>query len=41
MPIKEYISPFRKKEKGTYNGRTGTILAVDIESDIATAKAEI
>ncbi|MBQ4822064.1 nuclear transport factor 2 family protein [Aquimarina sp. MMG016] len=41
MPIKEYAAGLKSREKGKFNGRTGSILSVDIENDIATAKAEI
>ncbi len=41
VPIKKYASGFAKKEKGKFNGRKGKILSVDIENDIALAKAEI
>lgn len=42
VPIKEYIDKYvANKEKGKFNGRTGNILSVDIENNIATAKAEI
>ncbi|MGS2761188.1 nuclear transport factor 2 family protein [Sinomicrobium sp. M5D2P9] len=36
----EYMTFFRGKP-GTFNGRTGEILSIDIAGDIATAKAEI
>ncbi|GAB5473402.1 MAG: hypothetical protein Mars2KO_15010 [Maribacter sp.] len=36
-----YADLFKKREKGKFNGRVGTILAVDRQHDIATAKAEI
>ena len=38
---KEYADLFKKREKGKFNGRVGTILAVDQANDIATAKVEI
>ncbi|AXT61682.1 hypothetical protein D1816_15405 [Aquimarina sp. AD10] len=41
VPVKDYAAGYEKKEKGKFNGRTGKIIAVDIENDIATAKAEI
>lgn len=41
VPINEYASWFKNKEKGKFNGRTGKILSVDRENDIAMAKAEI
>ena len=37
----EYADLFKKREKGKFNGRIGTILAVDQANDIATAKVEI
>ncbi len=37
----EYADLFKKREKGKFNGRVGTILAVDRSNDIATAKVEI
>ena len=37
----EYVAFFKGKKKGTFNGRVGKILSIDIENDIATAKAEI
>ncbi|WP_161634428.1 nuclear transport factor 2 family protein [Aquimarina pacifica] len=41
VPIVEYAGWFAKREKDVFNGRKGKILAVDIENDIAMAKAEI
>lgn len=41
MPIKEYTAGFAKKERGKFNGRKGNVLSIDVEQDIATAKAEI
>ena len=38
---KEYADLFEKRERGKFNGRYGTILAIDISNNIATAKAEI
>lgn len=38
---KEYADRFKKREKGKFNGRVGTILSVDQSHDIATAKVEI
>ncbi len=37
----EYAALFEKREKGVFNGRVGTILDIDQERDIATAKVEI
>ncbi|MFS4492898.1 nuclear transport factor 2 family protein [Maribacter sp. 2308TA10-17] len=37
----EYAELFKKREKGKFNGRVGTILSVDRANDIATAKVEI
>ena len=37
----EYAGLFKKREKGKFNGRVGTILSVDQSNDIATAKVEI
>ena len=37
---KEYVGYF-KGEPGEFNGREGTILSIEVEGDIATAKAEI
>lgn len=36
-----YADLFKKREKGKFNGRVGTILAVDQQHNIATAKVEI
>ena len=41
MKINEYAALFEKREKGKFNGRTGKILSVDVENDIAQAKASI
>lgn len=38
---KEYSSWFDNKKTGTFNGRMGEILSVEIVNDIATAKVEI
>lgn len=38
---KNYISFFKDRVYGQFNGRIGTILSVEIENDIATAKVEI
>ncbi len=37
----QYATAMGKREQGKYNGREGTILAVDYANNIATAKAEI
>jgi len=37
----EYAELFKKREKGKFNGRVGTVLSIDRENDIATAKVEI
>lgn len=37
----EYAEGFKKREKGVFNGRVGTILHVDQQNDIAIAKVEI
>ena len=41
MPVKEYASRFGNAEKGEHNGRTGKIISVEQQNDIALAKAEI
>ncbi len=38
---KEYIKFFEDREEGSFNGRVGNLLSVDLYNDIATAKAEI
>jgi hypothetical protein len=38
---KEYVGFFKNKEKGTFNGREGKVLSIEIVNDIATAKVEI
>lgn len=38
---KAYANLYLKREQGKFNGRYGTILAIDISNNIATAKAEI
>ncbi len=38
---KEYTAFFKNKEKGTFNGRDGKVIAIEIIKDIATAKVEI
>jgi hypothetical protein len=37
----DYLSFFKNKKKGVYNGRTGNILSIEIHRDIATAIVEI
>lgn len=37
----DYIGWFSNKTKGEFNGRIGQILSIEVEKDIATAKAEI
>ncbi len=37
----EYAGFFKNKSAGTFNGRQGKVLAIDIVKDIATAKVEI
>jgi len=41
MPVREYASRFGNAEKGEHNGRTGKIISVEQQNDIALAKAEI
>jgi len=41
VPVAEYAGLFKNRERGTFNGRKGTILSIDRSNDIATAKAEI
>lgn len=41
MTNAEYIALFGKREAGKFNGRYGKILAIDIEGNLALAKAEI
>ncbi len=38
---KEYAAFFKNKEKGTFNGRDGKVLSIEVVKDIATAKVEI
>lgn len=38
---KEYAKFFKNKEAGTFNGRVGKVLAIEIINDIALAKVEI
>jgi hypothetical protein len=37
----EYANFFKNNKKGTYNGRIGKVLAIEVIEDIATAKVEI
>lgn len=37
----EYVSWFKNKTSGEFNGRIGEILSIEVEGDIATAKVEI
>ena len=41
VPVEEYAGLFTRGEKGKPNGRTGKILSIDQQNDIAIAKAEI
>lgn len=41
VPIAEYTQWFKKGEQGSFNGRLGRILSIEIYNDIALAKAEI
>jgi len=41
MPSAEYIALFEKREAGKFNGRYGKILAIDLNGNLALAKAEI
>ncbi len=41
LSAKEYADLFKKREKGKFNGRVGTIISIDRSNDIATAKVEI
>lgn len=41
VPSGEYIDWFKKGEQNKFNGRTGRIVAIDRENDIAVAKVEI
>lgn len=38
---KEYAGFFKNREKGTFNGREGKVLSIEIIKDIAMAKVEI
>lgn len=41
VPLNEYLSWFKPAKAGQFNGRIGEILSIDIDGDIASAKAEI
>lgn len=41
MPVQEYASGFTRGERGKPNGRTGKILDIDQQHDLALAKVEI
>ena len=41
LPVTEYVKYFEKSEPGTYTGREGKIMAIDVYKDIAMAKVEI
>ena len=41
MTAVEYADSFKKREWGEFNGREGKVLSVNVENDIAMAKAEI
>lgn len=41
LTLNEYVNLFRNNEYGTFNGRVGEILSIEVEGNIATAKAEI
>ncbi|APU11995.1 peptidase [Cellulophaga lytica] len=41
VPAKEYISWYKNKKQGEFNGRIGNIISIDNFEGIATAKAEI
>ncbi|KQC01353.1 nuclear transport factor 2 family protein [Pedobacter sp. Hv1] len=41
VPATEYIQWFKKGDQGSFNGRLGKIVSIDIYNDIAIAKAEI
>ncbi|QCX01537.1 nuclear transport factor 2 family protein [Aggregatimonas sangjinii] len=41
LSVPDYCAFFENRERGKFNGRTGNILSVDRENDIATAKVEI
>lgn len=41
VPVAEYLSWFKPAKAGQFNGRIGEILSIEIEGDLANAKAEI
>ncbi len=41
VPVADYVSWFKPAKAGQFNGRIGEILSIDIEGELATAKAEI
>lgn len=41
VPVTEYMQWFKKGEPGSFNGRLGKIISIEIYNDIAIAKAEI
>lgn len=41
VPLVEYVSWFAPAKAGQFNGRIGEILSIEIDGDIASAKAEI
>lgn len=41
VPISEYVSWYKNKKHGEFNGRLGGIISIDRFNNIATAKAEI
>ena len=41
VPLSDYLSWFPAAKAGQFNGRIGEILSIEVDGDIATAKAEI
>lgn len=41
VPVGEYLSWFKPAKAGQFNGRIGEILSIEIDGDLASAKAEI
>lgn len=41
VPVDEYLSWFKPAKTGQFNGRIGEILSIEIDGDLASAKAEI
>ncbi|WP_430457396.1 nuclear transport factor 2 family protein [Rheinheimera sp.] len=41
VPLSDYVSWFPAAKAGQFNGRVGEILSIEVDGDIATAKAEI